>query len=73
MDLNALYFYRQIAMMKGPRALSQGDEQSFFDLNAHYEKRIVEERTRLGYSGDCSPTTPHGSPVLTGASMALVA
>lgn len=73
MDLNALYFHRQIAMLKGPRALSQGDEQSFFDLTAHYEKRIAEERTRLGYSGYCWPATPAGTRVSTGASMALVA
>lgn len=51
MDLNALYFHHQTAVMRRDRAPSALIARSHFDLASHYAKRIGAERSRLGFAG----------------------
>lgn len=48
MDLNALYYHHQAAIMNGVNLPGDDTGQSQFDLIAHYAKRIRTERSRLG-------------------------
>lgn len=56
MELNALFFHHQTALMNGARLALKASEpgrngQSGFDLTTYYAKRILEERRRLGHNG----------------------
>jgi hypothetical protein len=48
MDLNQLLSNHQRALFNASRAGSADDKTTYFDLVAHYEKRLREHRDRLG-------------------------
>lgn len=68
MDLNALYFHYQTAMMNIVPVHAERVDGSHFDLATYYAKRIRAERERLGYCGHSwneAPRRPHSFPGTT--------
>ena len=51
MDLNALFFHHQTAIMNGAATSCDQLQASNFELAEHYAKRIGAERRRMGYLG----------------------
>ena len=70
MDLNALYYHQQLAIMHGAHASAGPARRKHSDLTNHYAKRIRAERERLGFLGPDWQEAPTGTRSTADAGLA---